>query len=294
MWTESIEKSLKTIQNNAKTLHEKYLNDYNRTKKMLMVINTPLVLLSALNAYAIFEMDSFSKTIQISSSVTSLIVAAVFGGEMCMGVLYSLENSFNTSKDYEYIKNNINNILLLDKIERKVDVNKFFEDNFKKYSELVSHDKYINKFGGNLNLIKNDFTDNLEDIQEFLEDHWNILNRPNFRRIKKKNKLVIQAMKTLGETVTSTVDPIIEEADNKIKSTIQLSKAFWFCGSSNEDTSNNENEIIEEDHNSNTNISQENEKKDIELGQIYPAVQKYINEPVKKNNKFNMNFQNLK
>jgi len=221
LWTETGEKALDTIKVNAKQLSEKYLDEYKSFKNWLMLINAPLVLLSAANAYAIIELDSVSHTIQMASAGSSLLIATIIGGELCLGVQTRLENSYARYRDFDNLKEDVSGVLTLNREERKVDANDFIANTFRKYQELTEKDKYITKFAGN---VKSFATDRTEDMQSFLEDHWNILFRPQFRKIKHKNEKVINALKETGqqvqETLSTIVEPVIElakEGEKEIK-----------------------------------------------------------------------------
>lgn len=226
IWTETGEKTLDTIKLNAAKLSEKYLEEYNTFKNWLMYMNAPLVLLSAANAYAIIELDSLSQTIQFASAGSSILIATIIGGEMCLGVQKRLEQSYKKYRDFDALKEDVSGVLTLKRDERKVDANTFLSATFKKYQELTKEEKHITKFAGNAQLY---ISDRVEDMQSFVEDHWNILFRPHFRRIKQKNEKVINALKETGQnvqsTLTSIVEPVVElakEGEQEIK------KSSWF------------------------------------------------------------------
>lgn len=208
IWTDSIEKTLNTIKNNTKKLSENYLGDYNTFKNRLMYINAPLVILSALNAYTVFELNSFSHIVQIGSVGTSVLIAAILGGEMCMGTQSHIEKQFDRFKDYHALQKKIENVLSMERKDRKIDPNAFMIDVYEEYKQLTTNEPYITKISG---AVQNAITDSIEDIQTFVDDHWNILFRPYFRQIKKKNEKVIQALKETSQGVQETLETISEK-----------------------------------------------------------------------------------
>lgn len=248
IWTETGEKALDTIKVNANNLSEKYLGDYNNCKSWLMLINAPLVLLSAANAYAIIELNSISHAIQIASAGSSILIAALIGGEMCFGVQKRLENSYNKYKDFENLREDVSGVLTLSREDRKIDANKFIANTFKKYQQLTEEDKYITSFAGN---VKSYATDRTEDMQTFLEDHWNILFRPQFRKIKHKNEKVIKALKETGqqvqETLSTIVDPVVQLAKEGEKEVKKSSLISMLTFSKKEDSEKKEENKSEED-----------------------------------------------
>ena len=268
IWTETGEKALDTIKVNAKQLSEKYLEEYNSFKNWLMLINAPLVLLSAANAYAIIELDSLSHTIQIASAGSSILIATIIGGEMCLGVQKRLENSYARYKDFDNLKEDISGVLTLEREERKIDANDFLSNMFKKYQQLTEEDKYITKFAGN---VKSFASDRTEDMQSFLEDHWNILFRPQFRKIKHKNEKVINALKETGqqvqETLSTIVEPVVElakEGEKEIKKSSFISMITFSKKNESETEEKKEEEKKEEEKKSFCNYLWMSEKKENE------------------------------
>ena len=212
IWTDSVEKTLNTIKLNSKKLSENYMMDYETFKTRLMYINAPLVILSALNAYAVYGFDSFSGNastiVHVGSISTSVLIAGILGGEMCFGVQRYIQNAFNKHKDFDALQKRIDEVLSLNRGERKIDPNAFFSSVVQDYKDLITDEPYITKYGGQL---QSALSDSIEDIQGFVEDHWNILFRPYFRRIKQKNEKVIEALKTTGQEVQQTLETITEK-----------------------------------------------------------------------------------
>ena len=212
IWTDSVEKTLNTIKLNSKKLSENYMMDFETFKTRLMYLNAPLVILSALNAYAVYGFDSFSgnvsTVVHVGSISTSVLIAGILGGEMCFGAQRYIQNAFNKHKDFDALQKRIDDVLSLDRGERKVDPNAFFSSIVQDYKDLITNEPYITKYGGQLQAV---LSDSIEDIQGFVEDHWNILFRPYFRRIKQKNEKVIEALKTTGQEVQQTLETITEK-----------------------------------------------------------------------------------
>ena len=198
-WTETMEKSLNTMKNNTKKLGENYLGDYNTFKNRLMYINAPLVILSAANAYTVFELDSFSHIVHIGSVSTSVLIALILAGELCMGMRESIETNFNKYKDFEALQKRIDEVLIVEKEKRNVDANAFFRSTLEQYKELVTNDPYITRIGGT---IQTTVSDSIEDIQDFYKlTYDDLINLPQWK--DKKTKNLLDGIKT---SITS--DPI--------------------------------------------------------------------------------------
>lgn len=195
-WTEIIEKNLIAMHQNAKKLAENYLERYNSFKNVTTYLNVPLLLLSALNAYVIYDADSYSRGVQLGSSATSLGIAIILSGEFLYMFRNQVENNFLKFKHFDSLGNSISQTLSIDRLHRTMEPDSYFEDTFRQYKTLVADDPFIMKYLGNLGMPEDVTT---EDIPAILNDHWNILFRPTFRRIKHKNQKVMEALKSTGQ-----------------------------------------------------------------------------------------------
>ena len=232
-WTETIEKNLIAMQQNAKKLAENYLERYNSFKNITTYMNVPLLLLSALNAYVIYEAGSYSRGVQIGSSATSLGIAIILSGEFLYMFRNKIENTFLKFKKFENLEQSIQQILSVDRLHRTLEADNYFEETFRQYKTLVDNDMFIMKYLGNLG-VPEEMTK--EDIPAILNDHWNILFRPTFRRIKRKNQKVIEALKSTGqrydvENVSSTdllnSDPLELEKEDEVKTLSSWLYGIW-------------------------------------------------------------------
>jgi hypothetical protein len=216
-WTETIEKNLIAMQQNAKKLAENYLERYNSFKNVTTYLNVPLLLLSALNAYVIYDADSYSRGVQLGSSATSLGIAIILSGEFLYMFRNKVENHFLKYKHFESLEQSISQTLSVDPLHRIMEAEGYLEDTFREYKTLVADDMFIMQYLGNLGIPEEI---NTEDIPAILHDHWNILFRPTFRRIKQKNQKVMEALKTTGQSFdldgfVSTVEK--EKEDKKVE-----------------------------------------------------------------------------
>ena len=214
MWTDAVEKMLTVIKQNVTKLSSNYLEQYQSLKRKTWYLNVPLVLLSAANTYVIFDMDAYSHTVQMVSAGTSLAVATVLGGELCFGLQSKMETAFAKHKDFMKLQERIEKVLATERDDRDESASVFVKAMMEDYKRLIASDTYILQYGGNL---LDAVEDQVEDMQSFLEDHWNILYRPQFRRIKKKNERVIEALKSTGQELVSTLASIVEPTKEEAK-----------------------------------------------------------------------------
>ena len=207
-WNDSIEKSLDIMRQNVSKLSELSNAQYLAFKKRIEYMNLPLAILSGANAGAIFFLEgySFGHYVNISCGVTSLVIASVLSYDWCSGTYKKMGKDLSFHRDCENLKEQIQGVLSLDRSERKMDGTHFLQQKFAEYKELVANHSLIEKFNGNVSLA----TDQVEDMQTFLYDHWNIIYRPTLRRFKKKNSELLDTVQKAGESVQTIIEPVVE------------------------------------------------------------------------------------
>lgn len=317
MWTDAVEKMLTVIKQNVTKLSSNYLEQYQSLKRKTWYLNVPLVLLSAVNTYVIFDMDAYSHTVQMVSAGTSLAVATVLGGELCFGFQAKMETAFAKHKDFMKLQERIEKVLATERDDRDESAGVFVKAMMDDYKRLIASDSYILQYGGNL---LDAAEDQVEDMQSFLEDHWNILYRPQFRRIKKKNERVIEALKTTGQELVSTLESIVEpvkEETKEEKDSKDENKKPWLSSmlcSKGEEKVSETNDALESNQETKQtswlsslwgskseapeetkNENDQTVEKTVEFSSIYPkqTIQRVILEQPKRTG-FSMNFQDKK
>ena len=207
-WNDSIEKSLDIMRQNVSKLSELSNEQYLAFKKRIEYMNLPLAILSGANAGAIFFLEgySFGHYVNISCGVASLVIAGVLSYDWCSGTYKKMGKDLSFHRDCENLKEQIQGVLSLDRSERKMDGTHFLQQKFAEYKELVANHSLIEKFNGNVSLA----TDQVEDMQIFLYDHWNIIYRPTLRRFKKKNSELLDTVQKAGESVQTIIEPVVE------------------------------------------------------------------------------------
>jgi hypothetical protein len=211
-WTDSIEKSLDIMKQNLSKLSEISSDQYIAFKKRIEYMSLPLAILSGANAGAIFFLDGYGYDhyINIGCGVASLVVAGVLSYDWCTGSLKQMGKDLAFHRDCENLSNQIQTILSMERNERKMDGTLFLQQKFAEYKTLVNDNPLIEKFKGNLSVTQDTISEQVEDMQEFLYDHWNIIYRPTLRRFKKKNSELLDSVKKAGETVQTIIEPVVE------------------------------------------------------------------------------------
>lgn len=211
-WNDSIEKSLDIMRQNVSKLSELSNEQYLAFKKRIEYMNLPLAILSGANAGAIFFLEgySFGHYVNIGCGVASLVIASVLSYDWCSGTYKKMGKDLSFHRDCENLKEQIQGVLSLDRSERKMDGTHFLQQKFAEYKELVANHSLIEKFNGNVSLATDQVSNQVEDMQTFLYDHWNIIYRPTLRRFKKKNSELLDTVQKAGESVQTIIEPVVE------------------------------------------------------------------------------------
>jgi hypothetical protein len=208
-WTDSMEKTLDIMRQNAAKLGELSLGNYNALKKRIHYLQLPLAILSAANAYAVVDLDNYvsENYVTIACCVVSATLAGYLSYDWYVDSQKQMEQDFSFQKSCEDFSKKIKEMLAIPRYERTVDGCVFMRDLFKQYKELITGNELIEKFKGDLTL-------EAENMEEFVMDHWNIIFRPTLRRFKKKNMELIECVKKGGQSVNDIVEPPVSAASN--------------------------------------------------------------------------------
>tara|TARA_A200000113_G_scaffold212511_1_gene214070 strand:+ start:64 stop:930 length:867 start_codon:yes stop_codon:yes gene_type:complete len=279
-WNDSIEKSLDIMRQNVSKLSELSNQQYLAFKKRIEYMNLPLAILSGANAGAIFFLEdySFGHYVNIGCGVASLVIAGVLSYDWCSGTYKKMEKDLTFHRDCENLSNQIKNVLAIDRLDRKIDGNQFLMQKFEQYKELVNDHSLIEKFKGNVTIAQESVCEQVEDMQEFLTDHWNIIYRPTLRRFKKKNNELIETVKKAGESVKTIIEPVVEPVVDTAEA-----GCGWFGGKANLIWRTADSETSSEQTSSN---KEEDSSLGLQMENIYNSVRTIPNDA----KKFSMNF----
>lgn len=280
-WNDSIEKSLDIMRQNVSKLSELSNEQYLAFKKRIEYMNLPLAILSGANAGAIFFLEgySFGHYVNIGCGVASLVVAGVLSYDWCSGTYKKMGKDLSFHRDCENLKEQIQGVLSLDRSERKMDGTHFLQQKFAEYKELVANHSLIEKFNGNVSLATDQVSTQVEDMQTFLYDHWNIIYRPTLRRFKKKNSELLDTVQKAGESVQTIIEPVVEPVVDTAQASCNW-LLYPFSKKSQEEGD------LEENKNETESSSPMKKEAAIEITDIYNGV-KSIPQEMKK---FNMAF----
>jgi hypothetical protein len=229
-WTDTMEKTLDIMRQNALKLSELSMEKYNALQKRIHYLQLPLAILSAVNAVAVVALDNYisENYVVIGCSATSATIAGYLSYDWFLSSQKKMEADLSFYKDCEAFSENIKTVLSTERMNRKMDGAKFLQDTFASYKKLVEGNSIIERFKGNVTLYKDSICEQVEDMETFVVDHWNILFRPTLRRFKKKNAELIESVKQAGQDVKSIVEPVTNEVVDKVEE-----GTGWFKGKLN-------------------------------------------------------------
>ena len=218
-WTDTMEKPLDIMRQNALKLSEISLEKYNALQKRIHYLQLPLAILSAFNAVAVVALDNYisERYVVIGCSTASATIAGYLSYDWFLSSQKKMEADLSFSKDCQALSDQIKNVLTMEREERKMDGTKFLQDTFASYKKIIEGHELIDKFKGNLTYYKDSICEQVEDMESFVVDHWNILFRPVLRRFKQKNIQLIESAKKAGQDVKEIVEPITDEVVEKVE-----------------------------------------------------------------------------
>jgi hypothetical protein len=246
-WNDSIEKSLDIMRQNVSKLSDLSNEQYLAFKRRAEFMNLPLAILSGANAGAIFFLEGygFGHYVNIGCGAASLVIAGVLSYDWCSGTYKKMGAKLAFHRDCENLSNQIKTVLSMDRSERKMDGTKFLQQKFAEYKELVTGHSLIESVNGNIQLANDSIVEQVEDMQEYLYDHWNIIYRPTLRRFKKKNTELLNTVKSAGESVKTIIEPVVDTAEANCSWFNKKTNLLWKMVGSEKEEETKETENVE-------------------------------------------------
>ena len=211
-WNDSIEKTLDVMRQNAAKLGELSLGDYHALKQRIHYLQLPLAILSAANAYAVYDLDHYvsDNIVSIACCVVSASLAGYLSYDWYVDSQNQMERDFSFHRNCTEFSQQLKDVLSLSRYDRTIDGAVFLRDKLKLYKVLVSGNKLLEKFNGDLTWGKEE-----ENMEEIIMDHWNIIFRPTLRRFKKKNMEIMECVKKGGQSINDIVEDAVEDIEEK-------------------------------------------------------------------------------
>lgn len=149
-WTKRIEKVLDMVRVHCSNLSDYHNYKYQNYKSRLLYFRVPLIVLSAINAFAAVGLQPYMKQTSISTmnSSISLICGVITSIELFLNIQKKMESELSSHKDYYILSVQIFKVISMDRSQRKIDGRTFLDSKFAEYEKLIQ----------NSNVSTNDFT----------------------------------------------------------------------------------------------------------------------------------------
>lgn len=197
---EKTKQLLDVMRQNTKALSNDYKKKYESLRNTFFYSNIPLVVLTTCNAgyvvwkyfYEGYDMLNIASDIITLSTASMLVVEST-----CL-------NPFNKLEEYSILHSNYKH--LEEDIEENETGNKdidlpIFEKLINKYRELTKKETIITKLQGSYEMGENALVNIKSNVEDLLNDHWNIIFRPTLRRFKQKNDSLMSKFQISGNDI---------------------------------------------------------------------------------------------
>lgn len=152
-WTKRIEKVLDMVRVHCSNLSDYHNYKYQNYKSRLLYFRVPLIVLSAINAFAAVGLQPYMKQTSISTmnSSISLICGVITSVELFLNIQKKMESELSSHKDYYILSVQIFKVISMDRSQRKIDGRTFLDSKFAEYEKLIQNSNVsTNDFSGDV------------------------------------------------------------------------------------------------------------------------------------------------
>lgn len=224
-WSDDNEHTLDMIRLNSVNLSEQHYSKYQQYKQRLNYVKYPVIVMSAVNAYAAVGLPLYMQQqyVSIGNTTVSFLVVIIVLLDMCMGTQKKLEGELTKYIEYKSIGKQIYEVLSLNKNDRKIDAKLFLDMKYKLYETLADTNERIMKFkdvvlSQSEKFINTPVINKDDPMIQKLHSHWNILFQPityKLQSIKlKKNDVENQAI--VAEDAVDKIEDLYEKKENHL------------------------------------------------------------------------------
>lgn len=210
-WTTRIEKVLDMVRVNCSTLSDYHSYKYQQYKKQLTYFRVPLIVFSAINAFAAIGLQPYMRQPSISTmnSAISLFCGVLTSIELFLNIQKKMESELSSHKDYYILSVQIFKVISMDRAQRKMDGRAFLDSKFSEYEKLVqSSNVSTNDFANDMfaqptlflenrnaesNENSNSFLNKIPNIPNMLFSGIHHIYNPKLHQIKQKRKTAMKS-----------------------------------------------------------------------------------------------------
>jgi hypothetical protein len=215
-WTTRIEKVLDMVRVNCSTLSDYHSYKYQQYKKRLTYFRIPLIVFSAINAFAAVGLQPYMKQHSISTmnSVISLFCGVLTSIELFLNIQKKMESELSSHKDYYILSVQIFKVISMERSQRKMDGRAFLDSKFSEYEKLVQ----------NSNVSTNDFTDDMFSQSTLFLENRNV-------DINENSNVFLNKLPNIPNMVYSSIhhiyNPKLHIIKQKRKAAIKSYESFY-------------------------------------------------------------------
>lgn len=265
---------LDIMRQNTKALSVNYKKKYESLRNTFFYSNIPLVVLTTCNAgYVVWKYfyDGY-EILNIASDVITLSTAGVLIAEStCLNPFNKMEEFSNMYNKYSLLETELEET---EKSNKELDL-PTFEKMVKKYKEITENEYLIRKIQGTYEKGENALIEMKTNVEDLLEDHWNIIFRPTLRRYKMKNRFTMEKFNIMERDIEDGKVVKEESKDDENKNGIISGLLSTFNTKKDEENKNIE------------------LKEEVKIEQVYKEPNRSVSptlNPSTNKNVFNMNF----
>ena len=280
-WSDDNEHTLDMIRLNSVNLSEQHYSKYQQLKRRLNLVKYPVIVMSAVNAYAAVGLPQYvqQQYVSIGNTTVSCLVVLIVLVDLLMGTQSKLEKELVKYIEYKQIGKQIYEVLSLDKVERKVDAKMFLDMKYQLYESLAETNELIKKFkdivlSRSEKFINSPIINKDDPMVQKLHNHWNILFQPTTFQLKSlENEKDVENQTVTENAESKGIEDVYEQRDNHFfsnffKNPFKLLKQPENEEEKKEDDNNAKVEFIEKDPVSPTSSDSKTDKK---LGMTFMA-----------------------
>ena len=248
-WSDDNEHTLDMIRLNSVNLSEQHYSKYQQYKRRLNYVKYPVIVMSAVNAYAAVGLPLYMKQqyVSIGNTTVSFLVVIIVLLDMFMGTQKKLEGELTKYIEYKSIGKQIYEVLSINKPDRKIDAKLFLDMKFKLYETLADTNDRIMKFkdvvlSQSEKFINTPVINKDDPMIQKLHSHWNILFQPityKLQSLKLKKKDVENQVEVAEDTIDK-IEDLYEKKENHLFSNFFMNPFKTLGKDEEEDENKNE------------------------------------------------------
>jgi hypothetical protein len=233
-WTKRIEKVLDMVRINCAILSDHHSYKYQQYKKQLTYFRIPIIVFSAINAFAAIGLQPYMNQHSISTmnSAISLFCGILTSVELFLNIQKKMESELSSHKDYYILSVQIFKVISMERSQRKMDGRAFLDSKFSEYEKLIQNSNVSTSestndiFSQPTLFLENHHSETnphsiLKTIPKSLYSGIHRMYNPKLHQIQLKKKAAIKSYESFlvdssGNSVSEDVDFMVDYSQRDI------------------------------------------------------------------------------